>query len=239
MEYITREDFRKKYEGTYFMIEHRGKVLPQVFKHGDVEYAGDDADTLKLHAFEYIPSKGTGQLHTFNSSEIEIIPPPESKLVDYRGEVWHYTKNGQRQWKVGYCIQNTYVSSPLQVYMYKAFRESMIKNSQWVLVKEFCTLRREEQVNSDLLCQIFSDTKPCVNLSEAISSLGVDRLSRVLYETFWVSLSPNSNDEYFIFSFDVLVAKVVKNNISIINKKYRQEVLDYLKRSGSNNFNVL
>jgi hypothetical protein len=236
MEQISRDDFRKKYDGTFFMVSQNGETIPKVFKHVDV---GDNGEYLTIQAVEVTKTSGSGKITVFDSREIEILPPPESRLFEFKGEVFHYTKSGQRQWKVGYCHNNSNIRSPLEAHIRAALRHPLCeKGTQYKLVKELAQCGREEMYSSKVLYEIFSKRKPLVSLNDAIPLLGADKLSALLYETFWITLSPNADDEYFIFSLETMVAKVNDKTVTILNPKYHQEVLDYLKRSQSKGFIV-
>lgn len=241
---LDEQEFNRQYSDTYFRARNANPAT------GDGKWR--TTYLRGLHNTERNPSacladlvffKGadnnTGDSITCPMTDIDVDTSyPETGLYEINGFPFLLERIPNRQWKWGICRTNT-AFFPILKSIYlpllrKLQRQFLVKLPSSLLLSEYHT---------EDVCALHSIFFPSSDktVTQALSDMGSSKqFSTVINRDFALSISP-SYAGYILWKHAIPFAKVNHNNgnISIKNKAFSQEIMDYLNRSGDYGINCI
>lgn len=227
---MTIDDFKKHYQHTW--------VIPVIdgSEHLGPHYV-DGTDGAAV-AFS---KQRNGEITFFHPmKDLTLKVPQEQRLVEFDGAVFLYTRNGKRQWKIGYCSSTSSITRMDGHLLHYGFRGLIIDKTKKYKQRSTFFIDLDVLVdNEDVRGQVFARVPTMRTISSAINVLSIEkRCGCVLRGSLWISISPNDDNEYFIFHLETLIAKVSGKTIHVFDKVWRQEIKDYLNRHETGEYSL-
>lgn len=206
MDVFTIREFIKRYVNTYLILKDAktSKLKSCFLRDAVVE---EDSSFFVFEGFNLEVSK------------VLVHEVPFRKCFNATGGVCIYSRIPQRQFKKGFCNENTHLLNGMSLIL-----KTVDKNVADTLIRD--TLRPD----GDLI-QMMVDTPYTNSVRLAAVASQSNRVQTCVSEVYWVSRT-FVDDEFILFRYEVPVGSynLVTDEITPITAVYQQELIDLVNR---------
>lgn len=219
MDNVLAQEFDRRYRQTYACLNLDKKLL-SVFVSEMVtdEDAGD-------HIVSYY-TQNRGEIRTLDADTFynAILPISHAKLFTYNGRLCYYYRIPHRQYRKGYCNDNTRVVDLVAKYVHEQTRSNDKYTNNLEVYPAF---------SQGLFAELHKEDYP-LSLDKALAAC----VHGIAVSDEWgITLSCDTRYEFLLWRYGQMVAGISGNNI--VTFGFQQEVRDFIFRFSEKTYEVI
>lgn len=224
MDVTLANELGKRYTNTYTCLKLNNKLVPVFIDNIVIEEADEEGRERQIDVFYYAERGGTQKSIDINSFYEALLPIAHAKLFTHQGTLMYYYRVPHRQYRKGYCSDNTKVIDIVAHYVGQLLNSSIEYQSMLNVTPSY---------NQEMFGALHNDNYT-FSLEDAIQSC---ELGIAISEEWGITISCNVKYDFIIWRYGQMVGGLKGNNI--VTFAFNQEVKDFIVRFSNTNYEVI